>query len=759
MKPKNLKYVDIDVVNDFATNIDIGDSPKSVAVDILNYRNTTENIIAEKDYGTKHVLPANSFTKVLAAHFMVDRDTAVTRPLVIADTAGRIDVWLYDVSAWKNLSENEELWSADDAMTFAFHEVYAQNKVIIIRRKDGADRYAPIVLRYEKAKSYFLASPDYDVAKANGIIHFAEGYKLSAFGLPTDYVEIGSATNPLVPVDVNNVDANPFVTKLSKDGWLGVTVRVNGTTTLSYLGNKYPDTYFTKYYITAIKDGYMESDPIFGIHVDTSVNNGAPVLSLEFSIDWRAMDSRINGLVVYAALGVHQKAETDIIINDTYGGWTPADADMLMVGKYMFDEYYTNPTKQYDWYKSGGTLILFGDIIQIYDATEINLYGNLGHAVDVNRSVLKPKFLSSAEKTQGSVVVADQDDGVLRLSSYDGYGVHEDENFPDVTLDATNGRQKIFLTQNGKIFGIEVQLGQVYVFKRTSLEVIALGNAQTNVYPIDCVSPKSIVKTPHGIVWAGVGAIYILPINGGRIEALNTGWSNMYNGSLKFSTNNIPYIADADKENIVCGYNPYFDEVWCEIVTATEPFVTEYVNYRFSFKTRKWMRRKIQTVEGVNQFITSISDSKLYIVCDQGILAYPNTDTDNAFMDCVPYNPVGGRSYQDIVTRLKINIGELHSLPTNYKLYSIMLNYTASMPTQQNTHAIRVNLYGDYYDVPLDFVVIPLESGTHTEIRQVKSFGQIERLMVEIDSTDANCDKLNISRISLGILADSRQNQ
>jgi len=308
----------------------------------------------------------------------------------------------------------------------------------------------------------------------------------------------------------------------------------------------------SRIYVTAVY-GYMESDPLYKQTVEAP-NNRYIRYNMTFIVNSSEVDKRITAFNIYV-----QSSLSEV---EDFGDFLDSPS-----------EYYLKETVTTDvgWQDGEKSVSVDG----IADVNQINLLDALGHAPSFNRERVKPRYITQSRRSQGSVVVIDQDDQTLRLSTYSGFGVHEDENFPNVSVDNLGNPQIIRLNSRGQLQGIEILNEQVLAFKQTELELYDLQSGVTRLLTADCIAPKSILRTPFGVVWAGRSAVYLMPIDGSGIQILNPKWKNLYDGTYDGNP-----VAGTD---IVSGYDPIEQTAW---------FTKGNKVYRFSFNYNVWNVRE-----------------------------------------------------------------------------------------------------------------------------------------------------------------------
>lgn len=321
----------------------------------------------------------------------------------------------------------------------------------------------------------------------------------------------------------------------------------------------------TQMIVTAVYD-YMESDPIYRITAIPSDGDdphnpnlgNTPEIEFTLTVDSDTVDRRITAFNVYVANSLEELED--------YSDWLISYSEFFLAKTVDTDSGWTGATASKE--------ITF-TLVGVGDVNKINLLDSLGRAPSFSRERVEPRYIVQSRRSQGSLVVIDEDDQTLRLSTYSGYGVHEDENFPNVSTDNLGNPQIIRLNARGTLMGIEILNEQILAFKQAELEVYDLQSGATRLLTADCIASKSILRTPFGVVWAGRSAIYLLPNDGSGIQVLNPNWKNLYDGTYDGEA-----IAGGD---IIAGYDPIEQAAW---------FTVQDKVYRYSFKYNVWNLRE-----------------------------------------------------------------------------------------------------------------------------------------------------------------------
>jgi len=391
--------------------------------------------------------------------------------------------------------------------------------------------------------------------KAGRIFGFAsfihKGWYVHKSHLTTAYESTGTITDPRDSVD------GSVPTEI--EGGIEITATVSHQPQPT--GEDPDKLRWIRTYVTVFYDGYQESDPIFQHFSESTAPGQFPQVALQFAIDHSRLDKRISSFGIY----VDSKYDEDV----TEGELWPDDESRYFLIKELAlaDPDWTEDTGEE--FSRRATFTITPTVYYREAASNrSNLLDNLAHAVDKNRVPITPRFAVKAGRSQGGVIVIDESDQTLRLSTYGGAGQHMDDAFPNLTVDNSGNKQKLFLTGKGKILGLGFVKDDVAVLRSTEIELIDLFSGVPTVIPIDCIAKLSILETPFGLVWAGKAGIYILPIDGSGVRLLNPNWVNLYDGTLPLDSDpTAKFVVNTHREGVICGYDETFRELWVQLHT------------------------------------------------------------------------------------------------------------------------------------------------------------------------------------------------
>lgn len=377
-----------------------------------------------------------------------------------------------------------------------------------------------------------------------------------------------------------------------------------------------------------------------------------------------------------------------------------------------------------------------------------------------DRGYLSPRYITKASRSQESIVVIDDGDRTLRLTSYDGYGVHQDDNFPDSALDNNNKKHLITLQGDGRIMGLSMTNQDVVVIRPTQIEIVDIISGITRVYQSDCIAKDSIAEIgidgAHlGVAWAGAAGIYFLGSDGSGQKIINQAWKNFYDGTLTIPGTTTPYMSDAQRVQTIIGYDPKYTEILVHVTCTPEAGSgTEYLTFRQNIQTKKWNVRQFNigtslshATAAVKKFVVD-TDGYLTIVSNDGIVKYPNLDrTLLPYQDDVASN--GTTANKGIPTSLKISFGQLYNLFQNFVLWEYQMDYTA---TVSSSATATIGFYPD--NVTTAFTTHTQKLDEAMKRSKVAPMGQIKSLQmaISLDGTLTNYTNLEIHRIELGVI-------
>lgn len=501
---------------------------------------------------------------------------------------------------------------------------------------------------------------------------------------------------------------------------------------------------------------HQESDPIFQLSLKPTLNNkfARPIITV--AINPALINKSFIGIRFYTAIS----DQNDL----NYLFWVDDPAEYLLA--------YELLTTTVGWELNTDTEYCILNTIDQFTAVDIdeivtsnptNILASLNHSIDLNRSYMTPRFGVKASRQQGAVIVVDEGDRNLRLSCYDGDGVHQEDNFPDVTLDNKGERQQIELTGHGELLGLAIMRGVVYAFKSTELEKYDLQSGLRDIIPIDFYAKKSLVKigvsdNPNGLLWSGNSGIYYLPIGGGKPQLISKRISNLYDGSKMIDDGVTPYMTDTYRSGIVGGYDQLYREAWIHTeINKKAGGGTEYLNFRYNFDVNKFFVRKLNvTGSRASFFYGRLDDHSFTIGTPSRILKYPNratTGSSHPYEDDV--TSAGVSASKGFETKLRINLGSLYGLQQSPVLWDSIFDYIASVV---GSEAVTIRAYANGITTAFDTKTFALNN-TKGVPMLFEAIGQAENVELEFELTDANLHnykRLDIRQIDVRYLVQPR---
>ena len=500
---------------------------------------------------------------------------------------------------------------------------------------------------------------------------------------------------------------------------------------------------------------HQESDPVFKLSLRPTGNNtwAKPVIKVEMNP--AIINKNFLGMRFYAAVS----NQNDL----SYTEWVDDGGEYLQAYELLTTSigWTLDTDEEYCLYNSVDEFKA-ADIDQIYASGPSNILDNLNHGIDTNRAYMTPRFGVKASRQQGSVVIVDEGDRNARLSCYDGDGVHQESNFPDVTVDNQGERQQIELTGHGELLGIAVMRGVAHFFKSTELERYDLQSGIRDIIPVDFYGKKSLLSVgvsdnPNGLMWAGNSGIYYLPINGGKPLMVSENIKNLFDGSLMNTAGTAPLVTDAYRNAIIAGYDLTFREAWIHMQVAKPGGGSEYLNFRYNFDVKKFFVRELN-VSGtsVKFFYPRSDDHSFTIGTSAAILRYPYRQPIGAahqYEDDV--TKAGASQSKGIPTKIRINFGSLYGLQISPVLWDFIFDYVASVVSSE---AVTIKLFANGIVTAFDTKTWALDNVKAVPML-VEAIGQVESLEMEISLLDANLHnykKLEIRQIDLRYLKQPR---
>lgn len=552
----------------------------------------------------------------------------------------------------------------------------------------------PLQIEKRSARSYFY---QYTAGSPSGLVVSWSGPQGGWYvdkgggGLIPFFVSRNTPDDPLVAADGAVTDS---FEDSSGNVWMKITVAAVDAAGV---------TCNCKLLVTVLyDDNTKESDPIYQLFFTCNLGTDGRNLKFRPEVNFAKMNKRISGLRCYmavkqsASLAFNQWVEDfaeywaiqDIPFT-SYTGLTYGTAFDTSAG-YLRNLFDLGGGNAWEWelnqaeasglvfrlrFLLAGVETAFLGPEQTNKAQAFgypNILDQLNHAIDLKRSYLTPRFVVKTSREQGAVVIVDQDDKTLRASAYNGDKLHEEDNFPDVSVDNEARLQIITLNGRGQILGLEEKDGVIYIHRTDEIETFNLISKEPDFIKEPCLSGKSIVSCKDGLAYASSSGIRFLQAGGAQSTTLNPLWDNLYDGSVLIDDDSLSYITASYRGAIVGGYYNTLDEMWFAVqmnIDTTDGGGSEYVCFRYSRKDRKWRPRKIHIGSTVapnlavatNQLkplaFKSRRDGTLMIVTSRGLLKYPYTSAAKRFQDAV-YSD-GRTSDRGIPVDVEFSIGGL----------------------------------------------------------------------------------------------------
>jgi photosystem II stability/assembly factor-like uncharacterized protein len=564
------------------------------------------------------------------------------------------------------------------------------------------------------------------------------GWQINKSGLLPDYVEFGTIGVPLTT-------SSGTQTKVVGEG-IKMTVTPfeeadtgNRDNIRIYVTAIYMDTTATQV--------LQESDPIARVFLKPTATNFFPSATLTMAIDLGVVNKNLYGFRFY-------QARMDDI-DTPLAQWVdnPEEYVLILECKVTTPGWTFDPAAQYS-YSNALAEFTLAKSNNAQETAQTNIFDQLNHPPDTNRSYLTSRFAVRANTVTGGVVIVDDGDQTLRVSSYDGDLVHNDENFPDVTFDNSGNRQLMPLMGRGSIQGLAMLRGKVLTFRTSEVEPFDLQSGNKTIVPIDFLGKKSLVtvgsdQSPEGVVWAGIAGIYMYPGDGGPIRLLNRRWVNLFDGTKMLPDGVTPMVATRARQNALAGYDKTYRQLWVQIAQTTSAGNLEYLQFRYYFDARRWIPREISFTAKKAMWFANKKDGSFVIGTSNAILTYPNratAGTSQPYEDEVTSADLTASI--GIPTSFKMNIGSLFSLDPEVTIHDILMKFTGK---STNNSLFTVKLYANGSAVAFDSISYRTNN---VALRQpVKDVGQISQLELEVTFPSSGLStykQFTLSEIDLG---------
>lgn len=494
--------------------------------------------------------------------------------------------------------------------------------------------------------------------------------------------------------------------------------------------------------------GYQRSDPFMQLFIESNnTTTGSSVSSHYLGINFALMNKELYDLTFYAC---QHNSNT----------WIDSSSEYFLC--YTVNIQSTNTNCGFANVTTAGvsqiyTLVISGTtnyltitpttISEAENSGANNLQSALNHEVDKNRSYTTPRFARIATQGDGSVVVTDDGDNAFRIANHNGSGALEDDNFPDVTTDVSGNRLKVKTSGVGVMLGIEILDGIIHIIRGNSVELYDLQGVFQREYKIDCVAKSSIHVTPYGIAFAGKASIFLIPIGGGEIIAINPLWEDYYNGSLYVTGTTTQYVTDTYRNAIIAGYDEVYKESWFNIQVNTASS-SEIRNFRYNYASGKWTVRKINTTSTVKNFLNSRVSKAFRVVTGTSVLEYPVITGSQRFEDDVRINGAGSYFSQSLSVPLDatINIAQFDDEVQGKTLTGWKLNFEGS--STDTYGMITVDFLANNETTAFDTQYVRMDELMLW--RGVTPRGSLERLRIRFySSDDVNLGLFDVKKILL----------
>lgn len=537
-------------------------------------------------------------------------------------------------------------------------------------------------------------------------------------------------------------------TSLKRD-WLTVHVPKNEVASSSTL-NRAMRGMITVLY------GYQESDPVWQGFYDGALTNGV-YLFPNYSLNFALMSKEVTAIIFYAATA-----------NDTVraAGWNDSPSEYRKIFQHevqTISETANNRTtvarrnpyqgKPYFSYKVNNE-ITSNTFSEAEIISNITLDDALNHAIDRTRSYPTPSFVTTGTREQGSIIAINEGDTKLHLSLYDGYGVHQDDNFPNVATDNGGNKMLVPMLGSSELLGLEILYDTIFAFRNNMIETYDLNGVPKRTYDADVVSKKSITATPYGIVYAGRSSIFIIPSDGSEIRTLNELWNNYYGGNQYVDGTTTQFITDAYRSEIMGDYDMTFKEV-CLLIKVNNATTYDFILFRYNFDDRKWRQRILNTTDTIKYFTKRQIDGTFTVGLSKGLLKYPNRAGTYPWQDDVRISGAGTEVSQSkaVPFTFTINVARFNNEIIENIIHGIIVSHFGSSTGKAGL--MKVELFANNETVAFDTQHVPVDR--RMDYRMVDRRGNIERLKIKFTMPDSSIfGQYDMSKITLGFLSGTK---
>jgi len=321
-------------------------------------------------------------------------------------------------------------------------------------------------------------------------------------------------------------------------------------------------------------NGYMRGRPILR---KSSWDKGAanPTFYARLKVQFAAMDKRLTEVFVFTDNG-----DATLTLDQFYSAWqfslTSNEQNKRVFPFGIVNVWaYDNTKNTYFAQDASSTpdspeaFLISRKTDQLISLSQFIGYGIVKNIPDIGTNWRYEARLSLGNQT---IVAVDESDVQIRLCLFDADGIMNDHIFPNRSKDNASNPLKIFLSSEGELLGMLGQLGNLYAFKRSTIEIVNPSSTRSDIVQADVSAKKSIILSEIGIIYAGRFGMYLIPIHGGLIETLSDVIRDEYIA-----------ISDSEKEGMVATY--------CRDLGIIM-FSMASVCYYFHEEMRVWWKRK-----------------------------------------------------------------------------------------------------------------------------------------------------------------------
>lgn len=331
--------------------------------------------------------------------------------------------------------------------------------------------------------------------------------------------------------------------------------------------------------IIPLIDGYQMGDPIYD-----AIELGS---MFTFDVEWAAFNKRITALLIFAEVSADNTVPAYDRINYVVKLST---TDTSTIWKTNYDNKLSTSFDLAGVQKSSLT---------------INQYRGASHT----SGLVKWTKRIQMSKQQTSLVAVDESDDAVRLSFYDSFAQHEDDVFPNVGQDKNGVPLLIFIGIEGRLLAFAELNGHLYVFKTTGVQITNLVNFSSIIVVVDCIAENGVCSTIEGVVFLGIGGIYIFPRHGGLHEFMNNEFVETYR-NIPVVYKRAGFVQEAQHIN--------------SIVVSLQTGASQFTQFIYNTVAKIWWKRRWS----VNPtWLSKREDGTLEFTDGKYIFQYPDRST------------------------------------------------------------------------------------------------------------------------------------